>query len=219
MESRFGSWIKAKEKACLKRREHPSLSDEKYFDNLEEVWIKLGRQPRFSDMRIPFSKYSGSGYVHNFGTWRKALEQFIEYINKEEVPQTESSSTEKTPVLSKYKPPQKQVIKYITKEETPNIEKKSATIKKPDLPAEPVNKHKTKRPISLRLRFIVMRRDNFKCRKDGWSPATGTGRTLEVDHIIPWSKGGETVLDNLQTLCSVCNRGKSNLENEADVSQ
>jgi len=56
-----------------------------------------------------------------------------------------------------------------------------------------------------------MRRDKFKCRNDGWSPATGVGRTLEVDHIISWSKGGETVMENLQTLCSKCNSGKSNL--------
>ncbi|WP_343324290.1 HNH endonuclease signature motif containing protein [Streptococcus sp. Marseille-P8640] len=34
---------------------------------------------------------------------------------------------------------------------------------------------------------------------------------LHVDHIIPWSKGGETVLGNLQTLCSKCNLGKSDL--------
>ncbi|MFZ6816453.1 HNH endonuclease [Undibacterium sp. Rencai35W] len=29
--------------------------------------------------------------------------------------------------------------------------------------------------------------------------------------MVPWSKGGETVLANLQTLCSVCNLGKSNV--------
>ncbi|MCL4507775.1 MAG: HNH endonuclease [Chloroflexi bacterium] len=34
---------------------------------------------------------------------------------------------------------------------------------------------------------------------------------LHVDHILAWSKGGETVLENLQTLCSVCNLGKSNV--------
>ena len=27
-----------------------------------------------------------------------------------------------------------------------------------------------------------------------------------------WAKGGETALENLQTLCSVCNIGKSDLE-------
>ncbi|MDR2876514.1 MAG: HNH endonuclease [Chromatiales bacterium] len=27
----------------------------------------------------------------------------------------------------------------------------------------------------------------------------------------PWSKGGETVIENLRTLCSLCNIGKSNV--------
>jgi 5-methylcytosine-specific restriction endonuclease McrA len=31
---------------------------------------------------------------------------------------------------------------------------------------------------------------------------------LEADHIIPLSRGGETELSNLQTLCKVCNRRK-----------
>jgi len=58
LQDRFGSWIKAKEKAGLKRREHRWISDEEYFKNLVEVWIKLGRQPHFSDMKTPLSKYS-----------------------------------------------------------------------------------------------------------------------------------------------------------------
>lgn len=32
---------------------------------------------------------------------------------------------------------------------------------------------------------------------------------LEIDHIIPVARGGETVEDNLQTLCWKCNRAKS----------
>ncbi|HJB68761.1 MAG TPA: HNH endonuclease [Candidatus Fournierella excrementigallinarum] len=31
---------------------------------------------------------------------------------------------------------------------------------------------------------------------------------LEIDHIIPVSKGGRTEEDNLQTLCWKCNRSK-----------
>jgi len=81
-----------------------------------------------------------------------------------------------------------------------------------NLQVEPTTKHKTKREINWRLRFIVMRRDNFKCKNCGRSPATDPSIILHVDHIKAWANGGETVLENLQTLCSKCNIGKSNLE-------
>ena len=32
---------------------------------------------------------------------------------------------------------------------------------------------------------------------------------MEGDHIIPWSKGGKTVYENLQMLCRMCNNTKS----------
>lgn len=38
------------------------------------------------------------------------------------------------------------------------------------------------------------------------------GCWLEVDHIIPDSKKGRPVMENLQTLCFTCNRGKSNID-------
>ena len=39
------------------------------------------------------------------------------------------------------------------------------------------------------------------------------GNNLEVDHIIPISKGGKTTMDNLQTSCKICNMGKKSLDN------
>ena len=63
-------------------------------------------------------------------------------------------------------------------------------------------RHKTGRNPSLRLRWHVLQRDNFKCCACGSSPAITLGVELHVDHIFPWEKGGETVLENLQTLCS-----------------
>jgi Homing endonuclease associated repeat/HNH endonuclease len=75
----------------------------------------------------------------------------------------------------------------------------------------PILKHKTTRTISWRLRFLTLRRDNYRCCACGRSPATHPNIQLEVDHKTPWSKGGETVLENLQTLCEICNGGKSNL--------
>ena len=66
------------------------------------------------------------------------------------------------------------------------------------------------RDPSLRLRWRVLHRDRFTCCGCGKSPATTIGVELHVDHIVPWSKGGETVIENLRTLCSKCNLGKSN---------
>lgn len=71
--------------------------------------------------------------------------------------------------------------------------------------------HRTPRDPNYRLKYQVMMRDQCRCRICGKSPATTPGVQLEIDHIIPYSKGGETTLDNLQTLCTKCNKGKSNL--------
>ena len=71
------------------------------------------------------------------------------------------------------------------------------------------SKAKMTRAISSKLRYQVLKRDHFKCCICGASPAKNAGVELHIDHIIPWSKGGETVIENLQTLCSRCNIGKS----------
>ena len=71
-----------------------------------------------------------------------------------------------------------------------------------------------RRDPSIRLRYEVLARDHFTCRYCGASPKKDPEVTLHIDHIIPWSKGGKTVLDNLQTLCSKCNLGKSDLDPE-----
>lgn len=65
------------------------------------------------------------------------------------------------------------------------------------------------RKISDKLRYQVLKRDHFRCCACGASPAKDTSIELHIDHIVPWSKGGETTLENLQTLCSKCNLGKS----------
>lgn len=65
------------------------------------------------------------------------------------------------------------------------------------------------RNVSLSLRLRVLNRDNFRCVFCGKSPATDIGTKLHIDHIEPFSKGGKSVLENLQTLCEECNLGKS----------
>ena len=56
------------------------------------------------------------------------------------------------------------------------------------------------------LRYQVLARDR-RCLLCG---ATKDDTKLHVDHIVPWSQGGPTELDNLQTLCARCNLGKGN---------
>jgi hypothetical protein len=171
---RFGSWFKVLSLAGLKKsRSLINIPEEELFQNLEEVWKQLGRQPSYSDIQKPLSKYSVGTYEKRFGTWRKALEKFVDFINHEGQFSTEES------------------IKQ--------------------LKTEPKSHHKTKRSINWRLRFLVMRRDNFKCVQCGRAPATDPKIVLHVDHIKAWANGGETVLENLQTLCSKCNIGKSDL--------
>lgn len=73
------------------------------------------------------------------------------------------------------------------------------------------SRRQTGRDPSLRLRWRVLQRDHFTCCACGASPAITPGVDLQVDHILPWSKGGETTIENLQTLCPKCNLGKSNV--------
>ena len=174
VERRFGSWNNALSKAGLQVRNY-GIPKEKLSENLEQVWINLGKQPTREEMRKPLSSYDGSTYERRFGTWRKALEEFVNYVNL--------GTDEKSP------------------QEINNAHSAKRTARQPN----------------LRLRFRVMLRDNFKCQHCGKSPATYQGIVLNVDHIIPWSDGGETTIQNLQTLCTECNLGKSNLSQMTGV--
>ena len=80
------------------------------------------------------------------------------------------------------------------------------------LKEEGKNTKRKSRVISDKLRYTVLKRDNFKCCACGASPAKDPSVELHIDHIVPWSKGGETSIENLQTLCSKCNIGKSDFE-------
>lgn len=56
------------------------------------------------------------------------------------------------------------------------------------------------------LRKRIMKRDHYTCQMCGRFMPSGEG--IEIDHIIPVSKGGKTVPENLQVLCFDCNRSK-----------
>ena len=171
---RFGRWNKAVKKAGLDVVHHREVTDHELFKNMQAVWISIGRQPVCRNMKLPLSKYTYFQYVTKFGTWRKALEAFIEFIN------SDTHEDEK-------------IINF--DETVP--------------PSEIVFKHKTRRHPSERLKVQVLLRDGNKCRLCG---ITVIADNIHIDHIHPWSKGGETVLENLQVLCKNHNLAKGNLE-------
>ena len=193
---RFGSWNAILEKADLsptpfRLGKGKEISDEELFQDIERVWIKLGRQPTITDVKNGEFSFGQNTFVRRFGGWRGTLEAFVKYINLEDETKPVNDEIEDKP-YRETSPPTKEI-----QATTPH---KSS--------------RKTTRDINLRLRFKVMQRDNFKCCICGKSPATSPNVTLHIDHIKPWSKGGETTIDNLQTLCSDCNLGKSDLYDE-----
>lgn len=64
--------------------------------------------------------------------------------------------------------------------------------------------------MTNKLREFIKKRDNFTCCVCGNSIYREPSLLLEIDHIVPVSKGGCTEENNLQTLCWKCNRTKSN---------
>lgn len=150
-------------------------SEQKCFDEIERMWIILGRQPTRSDIiKRKISRYSLDTFKRRFGGWRKALEAFVGYINSEQLeevfPKIENNNN---------------LVESISIIENNNV--------KIDIP-KPI---KTSRTINDKLRFKVLKRDNFKCCVCGASPAKDPSVSLHIDHIIPWSKGGETIEENL----------------------
>ncbi len=70
-------------------------------------------------------------------------------------------------------------------------------------PAGPVETVRGRKTISDRKRFLIFKRDQYTCQI-----CRRSGVELEIDHIIPLSKGGTDTIENFQTLCVPCNRGK-----------
>jgi 5-methylcytosine-specific restriction endonuclease McrA len=73
-----------------------------------------------------------------------------------------------------------------------------------------------KKTIPKGLRYDVLARDNFTCQRclRDRDQLRQEGLHLEVDHLRPESKGGKTVLSNLEAKCSECNSGKGNRYSE-----
>ncbi len=95
---------------------------------------------------------------------------------------------------------------------------KSARIMKHTKPRSPSSLHEpvitvvaptqdARRYASHTVRMNTLNRDGFKCRYCGVSV---TNDTANMDHVVPWKKGGKTRSRNLVTACKPCNKKKGN---------
>jgi len=209
MYRRFGSASEAFRQAGVEQSSHGRRHTEnEVFENLLIVWTHYGRPPTVSEMDIPPSTVGKSTYIHRYGGWRKALKAFIERATSEsdgdpavDTEQDISKHAERTDVIGS------QITGTVLTKKLQSVSQIIAQSggTKP-LPVKPEDR----REPSISLRFKVLQRDQFRCRLCGRSPATELSCKLHVDHVLAFSKGGKTILENLQTLCSTCNVGKSN---------
>ena len=195
----FGSWKKALQalKENLQRKGLDLLprthapqriySDEDLFNEMERIWKVVGQRPSRTEWENSNAKININTYKNRFGSWINACEKFIEYKIGGDI-----SSPD-----------------FVIPERKENFE------------VNKIRKHvyirENTRNIPLNLRLRVLTRDNFRCVFCGKSPATDLGTRLHIDHIIPFSKGGKSTLENLQTLCEECNLGKSNTYIEREI--
>ena len=207
------------------------ISTEDLLNDLKEVALKIGKNtiPQKEYRRI--GKYDDTTFSRRFGSWNNALKtagldlsnennisdirlfenilklwQFLGRQPRRKDLENPISDFSQSPYNRRFKNWTNAIISFI---EYANSEEK-------ELPTEMICIIEKKddngnRDPSLRLRYKVLVRDHFACKICGASPAKDPSVELHIDHIIPWSKGGKTEIDNLQTLCSKCNLGKSNL--------
>lgn len=188
----FGSWTTAVNTAGSISGKQARYSRDNLFDEIQRLWEKFGRQPTQVQMWKQ-GNISPKCYSREFGSWTKAIHAFCDDRNVDSAP------------TAIPEPPSgdKDIIEPIVSDAPVDIPSKNI--------APRVIAHTTGRTVSPKLRFRVFMRDGMKCKVCARSRANYPDLEFEADHVVAYARGGETVFDNLQTLCKECNRGKSNL--------
>jgi len=191
IRERFGSWAEFLKQADLEATGFkPRYEDIELLQEIGRLWEYLGRQPTTTDMKRGISAFGLDAFTRRFGGWRKALEAFLLYIDQPVVtlPETDQHADIEISIHATELSSNSEVF----------LNSKLST-------------RRTPREPNLRLRFQILQRDHFSCQACGASPAKNPSVILHIDHVTPWSLGGETVPENLNTLCETCNLGKGNI--------
>jgi hypothetical protein len=235
--SRFGGWNAALIKAGLQSSRHFRESPEVVLNDIRRVAAELKTSRLLLAQYTLEGRYSMPVIYRLFKSWQRALyfagltpsnyrsratdselfdnlKQLWQHLGRQprctelKPPHSRFGLTPYQRRFGGYQAALKAFVQFIQSNKDPHAPIAPPPISTP-IPT-PIH-HKTTRHINWRLRFLILRRDHYKCRACGRSPATQSNVRLQVDHIKPWSQGGETIAANLQTLCDRCNIGKCDL--------
>jgi 5-methylcytosine-specific restriction endonuclease McrA len=187
----FGSWTKSVQAIGAISGRQAKYSVDDLFDEMQRVWEMLGQQPTYDEMNN-YGNISLTAYKYRFGGWKKAVLAFCADRNREDQTSAVASETI-TPM-----PPDNTCMEN---------QKSHAVVLKLETGNDYYEIRQTGRATSKRQRFRILQRDGFRCQKCGRSPKDHNV-ILHVDHKIAYSRGGETVDENLEALCIDCNLGK-----------
>lgn len=216
----------------LSRVSGAPVEDSELLADLQRVARELGQHTVGHKHYRELGRFDDTTISRRFGSWNQALEAAgLQFTNRKSIPDEDLFENILTLWSHLGRQPRRRELAYPPSRisQTPYVRRfgswtfalkefvRFANENEPEIlrsatPNGSAPTPRTGRDPSLRLRFNVLRRDRFSCRHCGASPAKVVGVELHVDHIVPWSTGGETTLDNLQALCSRCNLGKSNLD-------
>ncbi len=184
--ARFGSWTAAVNAVGSTSGKQGRFSRDELLDEIQRLWEVFGRQPKYGEMSR-FGRICPDCYAKQFGSWTKAIHAFCEDRSGASspcaAPLPTAFTNRKIAILTSSNP-----IPAIAPSDLPNRGHFSRTVE-----------HGTGRSVSLKLRFKVLCRDRFTCKACGRSPASHPGLELQIDHVDPYSTGGETRIENLQT--------------------
>ena len=218
---------------------HRDTPDEDLIQDVRDVAKKLGIDTVTISCYDEYGKYHPKTLWNRFGSWFEVLRMagLKESRSRPNVSENElfdnlrnvwialgrqPASTELTKPLSKYsvntygrrfggwRKALEAFVQYVNQGSEEELDSATDRDEPSNSDDAKPSKRRTKREISERLRFRILLRDGFRCQSCGRSPVQSPGVELHVDHVVPWSKGGETTLENLQTKCSKCNLGKGN---------
>ncbi len=198
-----------------------SLSNEAIIDEIKSVMVKVGKTTLTMKEFDSIARINSSTVIRRLGKWNDIIKNIGGELNnvfyseedllsnikeawlkkgsqptRRDMDNKELSSISSGTYLRHYKTwygALEKFVQYIS-----NTENEDNNIERIEQIDKTKIKHKTKREPSDRLKVQVLMRDGNCCKICGVTCSEGL-HNIHFDHIIPWSKGGETVLENLQT--------------------